>query len=97
MYSDSENVVDALADALDLLLIDPVKNPFTEGRMNQAQYILGVDKQSFQAEITRGQLTAIEVKEMCAIVQEIVSAVGLQRFRFTERENAGKSLTIQYG
>jgi hypothetical protein len=36
----------------------------------------------------------IESKEMSSIVDELVSAIGLQRFRFTERQNNGTCVPL---
>jgi hypothetical protein len=50
-----------------------------------------VDESSFQTSFSPEQLMTIETKEMGSIVDELVSAVALQRFRFTERQNNGKN------
>lgn len=90
MYSDSQYVVDALAELIEttILLID--EKTMSEGRMDQVRHIMQVDESSFQTSFSPEQLTTIETKEMGSIVDELVSAVALQRFRFTERQNNGK-------
>jgi hypothetical protein len=90
MYSDSSAVVDALAQLLETLVAEAVRNPIPADRMNQVRYIIQVDLSNFQARFSLDQLKVIEMKEMEVIVGELVSAVGLQRFRFTERQNCGK-------
>jgi hypothetical protein len=60
--------------------------------MDQVRHIMQVDESSFQTSFSPEQLTTIETKEMGSIVDELVSAVALQRFRFTERQNNGKKM-----
>lgn len=89
MYSDSPAVVDALAQLVECLVAGAVDNPIPLDRMNQVRHIIQVDESSFQARFSMDQLKVIEQKEMEAIVGEIVSAAGLQRFRFAERQSTG--------
>jgi hypothetical protein len=89
MYSDSSLVVDALADFIESV-VDRQQNPaVTEERMTQVRYIMQVDEAAFRSTITREQLVLIESKEMASILEELVSAIGLQRFRFTDRQSKG--------
>jgi hypothetical protein len=90
MYSDSPDVVDALAQLVETLVAGAVETPVPLDRMNQVRHIIQVDEANFQARFSLDQLKIIELKEMEAIVAEIVSAVGLQRFRFLLRQTAGK-------
>lgn len=91
MYSDSKQVVDALAEFVEACVSEDEEAPIVlEERMTQVRYLLQVDEVSFQSNFSADQLNMIESKEMSAIVDELVSAIGLQRFRFTERQNNGK-------
>jgi hypothetical protein len=90
MYSDSHNVIDALADFLETTLVISDQKVMSEGRMNQARHIIGVDEVTFKSQLSPQQLKAIESSEMVIIADELVSGVGLQRFRFTERQGNGK-------
>jgi hypothetical protein len=87
MYSDSPSVVDALAALVESIVV--TEKPVSEDQMTQARYIIQVDKSLFQSRFTPEQLQTIETKEMAGIVEDLLSAVGLQRFRFTERQNKG--------
>jgi hypothetical protein len=89
MYSDSKDVVDALADFLESVLS---ARAVSEGRMTQACRILQVDASYFEAQITMERLESIETAEMEGIVEELVTAIGLQRFRFLDRQEQGESL-----
>jgi hypothetical protein len=91
MYSDSDDVVDALAELVEYTVPLVDSKVMSEGRMNQVRYLLQVDEANFKARFSPEQLKTIESKEMGLIVDELVSAVGLQRFRFTERQNKGTS------
>jgi hypothetical protein len=96
MYSDSHAVVDSLADFVETTMQTASNTVISQGRMNQVRHIIQVDEESFKANFTAEQLKTIETKEMAAIVEEVVSAVGLQRLRFTERRNKGRE-TMQRG
>lgn len=90
MYSDSKEVVDALAELIEACVSEDEDSPMVlEERMSQVRYLLQVDEASFQSNFSAEQLNLIESKEMSAIVDDLVSAIGLQRFRFTERQNNG--------
>jgi hypothetical protein len=59
--------------------------------MTQVRYIMQVDDEaSFRSNISPQTLISIESKEMDAILEELISAIGLQRFRFVERQTNGK-------
>jgi hypothetical protein len=90
MYSDCQHVIDALADLIEAIVLDADVRTITDERMNQVRYIIQVDELAFHGGFTSGQLYSIESKEMESIVDELVSAVGLQRFRFTERQASGR-------
>ena len=94
MYADSKDVVEALAEFIEASVShqDEDVPAVLEERMTQVRYLLQVDEASFQSNFSAEQLNMIETKEMSAIVDELVSAIGLQRFRFTERQNNGKLL-----
>lgn len=87
MYSDSQLVMDALAELMENVL---ARKDMTKDRMTQTRYVMEVDEATFQS-ISVGDLQRIDSKEMDAIVEELVSAIGLQRFRFAERQTNGKS------
>jgi len=89
MYSDDYQVIDALAELIEATVQISDAKVMSQGRMNQVRHIVQVDEQSFQAQFTAQQLKTIESHEMASIVDELISAIGLQRFRFTERQNRG--------
>lgn len=93
MYSDSILVVDALAELIEAATTESQESVLEE-RMTQVRYLLQVDEASFQSNFSADQLNTIEVKEMSAIVDELVSAIGLQRFRFIERQNNGTYIGV---
>jgi hypothetical protein len=85
MYSDSQLVMEAVAELMERVVLT---RDMTTDRMTQTRYIMEVDETKFQS-ISVADLERIESKEMEAIVQELVSAIGLQRFRFAERQANG--------
>ena len=90
LYSDSELVVEAMAELLDTSLTSNGSGGISARRMTQARYIMEVDEEAFRS-ISRDDIFRIECKEMNEALGELVSAVGLQRFRFAERQNRGKT------
>lgn len=90
MYSDSRDVIDALAEFIEASCQGAGREAISEGRMNQVRHIIQVDETAFQANFTAEQLETIETREMGAIVEELAFAVGLQRARFTTRQQEGK-------
>lgn len=95
MYSDSKHVVEALAEFVEAAVSDNEETPTVlEERMTQVRYLLQVDEVAFQSNFSADQLNLIESKEMSSIVDELVSAIGLQRFRFTERQNNGTCMPL---
>ena len=91
MYSDSDDAVDALAELIEYTVPLVDSKVMSEGRMSQVRNLLQVDEATFRSQFTPEQLKTIESKEMGTIVGELASAIGLQRFRFTERQNKGES------
>jgi hypothetical protein len=89
MYSDSHEVIDALAELIDATVQISDERAMSRGRMNQVRRIIQVDEATFQAQFTPHQLKTIESHEMASIVDELISAIGLQRFRFAERQSKG--------
>jgi hypothetical protein len=89
MYSDSHQVVDSLAELIETTVHISDEKVMSTGRMSQVRHIIHVDELSFQAQFTPLQLKTIESHEMVLIVDELLSAIGLQRFRFAERQNNG--------
>jgi len=96
MYSDSDLVVDALAELVEFCLPLSDEKVMSEGRMNQVRHILQVDEATFKERFSPVQLKTIEFRETGVIVDELVSAIGLQRFRFAERQNKGKFTYVSY-
>lgn len=94
MYSDSHQVIDALAELIEATVQISDEKVMSLGRMSQVRHIILVDGPSFHAQFTPQQLKTIESNEMAIIVNELISAVGLQRYRFTERQNQGMSALV---
>lgn len=88
MYSDSHVVVDAMAELLEVCLVHHGSNKVSNERMTQARYIMEIDEEAFRS-VSAEDLFRIESKEMYSILGELVAAVGLQRFRFIERQSNG--------
>jgi hypothetical protein len=89
MYSDSRLVLDALAEFMESVMERHQVVTVSPQRMTQVRYIMQVDEDSFRSNITAEQLVAIESKEMALILEELVSSIGLQRFRFADRQSSG--------
>lgn len=89
MYSDSSLVVDALAELIESVVAKHQELTVSDEHMTQVRYIMQVDEASFRSHITKEQLITIESKEMLSILEELSSAIGLQRFRFLDRQNSG--------
>ena len=89
MYSDSDQAIDALAELIESTVQLNDERVMSMGRMNQVRHLLQVDEASFRARFSPEQLKTIESREMGLIVDELVSAIGLQRFRFVDRQNKG--------
>lgn len=89
MYSDSRLVVDALAGLIEAVVERHQAPTVSDERMTQVRYIMQVDEVSFKTNITKEHLVTIESKEMASILEELVSAIGLQRFRFLDRQKSG--------
>ena len=94
MYSDSRLVVDALAGLVESVVERHQAPTVSDERMTQVRYIMQVDEVSFRSNITKEHLVTIESKEMASILEELVSAIGLQRFRFLDRQKSGKSFCV---
>jgi hypothetical protein len=61
-------------------------------RLQQTRYIMGVeDEAAFEANVSTPQLYSIESKELLGNLQELASAIALQRFRFVNRLVAAKA------
>lgn len=89
MYSDSNLVLDALAEFVESTAIISDEKISSSGRLSQVRHIIQPDVASFQTQVTGRQLKIIESREMLTIVNELMSAIGLQRFRFIERQAKG--------
>jgi hypothetical protein len=82
MFSDSSDVLDVLAETIELLALDASGKPMSVGQMEHARYIMGVDSDTFRAMYSAYQLRKIDSKLMVCMVQQLASAIGLQRFRY---------------
>lgn len=89
LYSDSQTVVDAAADLLESTIPTSDDKILSKIRMIQVRYIVGVDAETFATKFSPQQLKIIEANEIASIVDELASAIGLQRFRFVERQKSG--------
>lgn len=89
IYSDSRQVIEALAETIEAAILKHHAPVVTEERMTQVRYIMQVDEASFRSSISPEQIVTIETKEMDSILDELILAVGLQRFRFVDRQNNG--------
>jgi len=89
MYSDSGLVIDSLAALIEGVVNKHQELTVSDEHMTQVRYIMQVDEASFRSHITKEQLITIESKEMLSILEELNSAIGLQRFRFMDRQNSG--------
>jgi hypothetical protein len=90
MYSDSELVMDALSGLLDTLLRQHAKD---ESALKGLSIMQGVAAASFGSPDNLLQLEkdlATEAQGRDEILSELVSAIGLQRFRFSSRLSNGK-------
>lgn len=82
--------MNCLAELIESTIEISDQKVISEGKMNQVRHIMQVDDNAFKAQFTAQQLKTIESHEMTYIVDELVSAIGLQHFRFTERQKRGK-------
>jgi len=88
LYSDSDLVVEAMAELLEVCIRTNKEAKVSKERMTQARYIMEVDEDAFRS-ITAEDLFRIEAKEMEDVLTELITAVGLQRIRFSERQAKG--------
>lgn len=96
MYSDSSIVVDALADFVEATAVISDEKIMSIGRMSQVRHVIQPDVASFETQVTGQQLKVIESREMSSIIDDLISAIGLQRFRFVERQNKGTFFLKKY-
>ncbi len=96
MYSDSELVMDALSELLDTLLRQHAEDKTVLEGLNIAENFLNSKSTSaFQNPATMQKFEQDiqdEMRDRNVILSELVSAVGLQRFRFTSRLSNGTSV-----
>jgi len=88
MYSDAAIVTDAVSDLLDVLLDFCRRDSKISSGLDIAQSLLGMMKHSNQLDLAQ-QLTSENRRSKIIILSELVSAIGLQRFRFSERQRIG--------
>ena len=96
MYSSSPIVIDALADFMETTVQISDGKVMSQGRMNQVRHIVQVEEQSFKTQFSAYQLKTIESHEMVSIVDELMLAIGLQRFRFTDRQTRGNESNLPF-
>jgi hypothetical protein len=89
MYSESPYVIDALAELIETTVLISDEKVMSSGRMSQVRHIIQPNEISFQSQFSPHKLKQIESHEMASIVDELLSAIALQRFRFVERQNKG--------
>ena len=89
LYSNSELVIDSISDLIDTMLkIDSLGNNVSSG-LSIAQAVLGAAFDS-NSLLMAQQVAGDNIKARLSILAELVSAVGLQRLRFTERQHKGR-------
>lgn len=89
LYSNSERVIDGVSDLIDTLLkIDSYGNNISSG-LSIAQEIMSSALSSNNLFLAQ-QVVGENVKARLSILSEFISAVGLQRLRFSERQAKGK-------
>lgn len=91
MYSDSGMVMDALSELLETLVRQHVQDV---SALKGLSIMKGVAGASFGSPDTLLQLEkdlSAEARTRDEILSELVSAIGLQRFRFTSHLSNGKS------
>jgi len=86
LYSNSEQVIDAVSDLIDTILkIDSMSNQVSSG-LSIAQAVLSSTALGSNSLLLAQQVAADNTKARISILAELVSAVGLQRLRFMERQ-----------
>ena len=98
MYSDSEMIMDSLAEFLETLLLKHVQ----DGSIIEGLTIVGSVantlipssniNSSFSPKNSMDQFISFEMEERQKIALELVAAISLQRFRFIERLAQGESV-----
>ncbi len=93
MYSDSELVMDALSELLDTLLRQHAEDKTVlEGLSIAENFLKAKSTTAFQNLATMQEFekgVQDEMRDRDLILSELVSAVGLQRFRFSSRLSNG--------
>ncbi len=90
MYSDAEIVIDSVSDLLDVLLDFCKRDANISSGLAIAQSLLGTMQCSNQLDMAQ-QLTNKKERLKTMILSELIAAIGLQRFRFSERQRKGKN------
>ena len=94
LYSNSNQVIDAVSDLIDTILkIDSFGNTISSG-LSIAQTVLS-STLSPSTLLLAQQVSDNNSKARISILAELISAVGLQRLRFTERQHKGE-LKLSY-
>ncbi|KAL7465356.1 hypothetical protein ACHAXS_005682 [Conticribra weissflogii] len=88
MYSDAEIVIDSVSDLLDVLLDFCKRDANISSGLAIAQSLLGTMQCSNQLDMAQ-QLTNKKERLKTMILSELIAAIGLQRFRFSERQRKG--------
>ena len=91
-------MIEALAEFIEAVVERHQSPTVSDEYMTQVRYIMQVDDEaSFKSNISVQTLISIESKEMDVILEELISAIGLQRFRFVQRQNNGKLVSATMG
>jgi len=91
MYSDSDIVMDSLSELLDSLLRKHTESESAVEGLSIANNVMGLTSFLSPDMIQLHSDVASGVEERDSILMELVSAVGLQRFRFKARLSSGDS------
>ena len=99
LYSDAENVVDAVSDLVDTLLQLDSRDANLALGITIAQSVMNGESTASFSMLGGGwdplmlarKLTEVNEKARIDVLSELVTAVGLQRFRFAESQNNGET------
>lgn len=92
LYSNSEQVIDAVSDLIESLLrIDSFGNSVSSG-LSIVRAVMS-NASSTNNLLLAQQVAGENVYARMSILAELISAVGLQRLRFSERQAKGKKIS----
>ena len=84
-------MIDAVSDILDTLLQQDTRDANANLSLTIAQSVLGNTLLGGNQLAVAQQLTGSNERARVLILSELVSAIGLQRFRFSERQSRGEN------